>query len=191
MEGWVDIFEYMNQTFKSDIILNVIIINIWFMSVILIGGYLLISLFLAVVKTTFSNIHSGIYITKQRPFSELIQKKKIKNEEMIEEKTETDNENESINNLDNSDNLNTENKEEEIANKNKNKDFYSYSIVKDLLILQKSSPIDVYKLKKKIVETKAINKMKEKEEEELEINRKFSKFNENSISNTNFLLTNL
>ena len=151
------------------------------MSVILIGGYLLISLFLAVVKTTFSNIHSGIYITKQRPFSELIQKKKIKNEEMIEEKTETDNENESINNLDNSDNLNTENKEEEIANKNKNKDFYSYSIVKDLLILQKSSPIDVYKLKKKIVETKAINKMKEKEEEELEINRKFSKFNENSI----------
>jgi len=151
MEGWVDIFEYMNQTFKSDIILNVIIINIWFMSVILIGGYLLISLFLAVVKTTFSNIHSGIYITKQRPFSELIQKKKIKNEEMIEEKTETDNENESINNLDNSDNLNTENKEEEIANKNKNKDFYSYSIVKDLLILQKSSPIDVYKLKKKII----------------------------------------
>jgi len=142
MEGWTDCFLYLTKTLKSETYINLIMINLWFISLIFIGGYLLISMFLAVVKSSFTDMHQKLYEEKikLKPFSELKIKKKDReeNEKIKEKELLKKEENEDNDNILNSDYL-------EVS-----KGLFNYSIVKDISILKSSNSKEIYLLKNKI-----------------------------------------
>ncbi len=179
MEGWTDVFIYLTRAFKSSIYINLAMINLWFISLILVGGYLLISMFLAVVKSSFTDLHAKIYAEKVslKPFAELLLLKK----DIEENEREKDEAKEA----DPVDNNNDEINETEVT-----KDIYSYSIVKDISILQNSTPEEVYLLNKKIEKNNQwVKQMEERKDhilktESLGINRvdyKFQMFMANDL----------
>ena len=56
LEGWSDIFTYVSRTFKDKIHVNPIIIFCYFHGFVIIGGFYLINLFLAVTNSEFEKI---------------------------------------------------------------------------------------------------------------------------------------
>ena len=59
LEGWTDIFTYVNKTFKDKIYINSIIIFFYFHTFIFIAAFYLINLFLAVTNSEFEHIETS------------------------------------------------------------------------------------------------------------------------------------
>jgi len=165
MEGWTDVFYYLTRTFKSDIYINIIMINLWFISLTLLGGYLLISMFLAVVMSSFSQVEERDTEEgepKLRSFNELIiLKNDIEDFELEKQDKEEEEE------LKEDEVKGEDNTEEATAVENK--EFFSYSIVKDVNDFNKLSPKEIFLLLKKIDEKSAEAKIIKKKLEEEEI----------------------
>ena len=59
MEGWTDIYSYISQTFRDDIMVNTVIKDVYFFILIMVGGYYLFNLYLAVIFSVFQNIEEA------------------------------------------------------------------------------------------------------------------------------------
>ena len=56
LEGWTEVYSYVSRTFKDTTGINQIIIDFYFFILVFVGGFYLLNLNLAVIKTSFSKI---------------------------------------------------------------------------------------------------------------------------------------
>ena len=88
LEGWSSVFTYVSKTFKDKIMVNPIIIFLYFHFFVLMGGFYLINLFLAVTNSEFEKIESTRKeLTEKKSFYKLIKGKyDLKEKEKQEKK---------------------------------------------------------------------------------------------------------
>ena len=88
LEGWSQVFTYVSKTFKDKIMVNPIIIFLFFHFFVLMGGFYLINLFLAVTNSEFEKIESTRKeLTEKKSFYKLIKGKyDLKEKEKQEKK---------------------------------------------------------------------------------------------------------
>jgi hypothetical protein len=146
MEGWTDIWSYVNATFKDSFGINKVIIFFYFHILLFVGGYYLINLFLAVVMDTFDKIKASKKVERVRKnhkslFSELLIKdhKKKEKKNKKEEKMLMDIAIENIQ------------KEFDFIEKNHDHIPISYKTLEDIYVLNTMTPAEIYGLKHRII----------------------------------------
>ncbi len=88
LEGWSQVFTYVSKTFKDKIMVNPVIIFLFFHFFVLMGGFYLINLFLAVTNSEFEKIETTRKeLTEKKSFYKLIKGKyDLKEKEKQEKK---------------------------------------------------------------------------------------------------------
>jgi hypothetical protein len=153
MEGWTDIFIYVSKTFKNDYYINTIIIAIYFFTILFVGGYYLINLYLAVINYTYCE-------------TELKNKKKRKKEnlslygilmETFQKTGEVENENlpeydyDEIKYEEKEEILNKLKEECNLFNHNLDKYTISYEGIDEMHKIRNYKPKELFELKKQIL----------------------------------------
>lgn len=163
MEGWSEFFSYISKTFQDQYKINSVIIFFYFHILLFVGGYYLINLFLAVIKTKYSEIEESNKIDKKPEEKKLLTVLKSRTgKKKKEKKEEKETEDTAIAKL---------RKEFTFIEKDNSKIPVDYSTLKDLFLIKTNTPEEFYDLKNKInIEAKTIISQYEKKESEI---RKF------------------
>ena len=157
LEGWTDIFTYVNKTFKDRIFINPIIIFFYFHTFIFVAAFYLINLFLAVTNSEFEHIETSRKLLKEKKsFYKLIkdrfdskerEKKEKKEKERLLKASNNKKSNETLRELyykitDGAYHIHT----------NKRNIPIKYSTVKDMYIMTNQNPENLYIQSKRIEE---------------------------------------
>ena len=159
MEGWSDIFLYVSSTFKDKLYLNPIITFLFFHAFIIMGGFYLLNLFLAVTNSEFMGIEQRRKELLVKPSLLTLMKNRyditeMEKQEQKRKAKEMQNKNKRKTEDDVTD-LKIKIKEEAYEIDNNIKDIpYNYTTIKDLYILQNSNPEELYVIDKLIDEEK-------------------------------------
>ena len=157
LEGWTDIFTYVNKTFKDKIYINTIIIFFYFHTFIFIAAFYLINLFLAVTNSEFEHIEtSRKQLKEKKSFFKLIKDRYDVKEREKKERKEKERQLKASNNKKSNETLRelyykiTD--EAFHMNTNKRNIPIEYSTVKDMYIMTNQNPENLYIQSKRIDE---------------------------------------
>jgi hypothetical protein len=157
MEGWTDIWNYVSRTFKDQFGINPVIIFMYFHVLLFVGGYYLLNLYLAVIKTKFTIIskeNKQKDENKKRSFFDLIEEKYNYKKEDKQEAEAAKNKKE----LKGDQALRKLKAQFNFIKRNDSEIPINYNTLKDVLAIKAMSPEEQYELGNRIKrESKLIN----------------------------------
>ena len=157
LEGWTNVFTYVNKTFKDKIYINPIIVFFYFHVFVILGAFYLINLFLAVTNSEFEKIGADRKLLEEKKsFYKLIKETFDPKEKLKKEKKKKDKKKKDDNNMKSDQalvDLYYKVKDEAYQiTKNKRDIPVLYSTVKDIYIMSNNNPEELYLEEKRIDE---------------------------------------
>ena len=157
LEGWTNVFTYVNKTFKDKIYINPIIVFFYFHAFVILGAFYLINLFLAVTNSEFEKIEADRkLLSEKKSFYKLIKETFDPREKLKKEKKQKDKKKKEDNNMKSDQallDLYYKVKDEAYQiTKNKRDIPVLYSTVQDIYIMSNNNPEELYLEEKRIDE---------------------------------------